>query len=70
MWFNNEFGLKVFRGGKDDWQSAADAARACNEFAEDDEDEQVADSPVSCYNCRYRRWTPTSFVCLKITNKN
>jgi hypothetical protein len=25
----------------------------------------VADESISCYNCRYRRWTVNSFICCK-----
>ncbi|MDD4170960.1 MAG: hypothetical protein PHQ94_01840 [Syntrophomonas sp.] len=53
-----------FRGSKDDWDLAAQIAEKCVEFKADDEDEMVADEAVSCYNCRYRRWTVRSFVCL------
>ena len=28
-------------------------------------DEWVADEIRSCYNCRARRWTAASFVCLR-----
>jgi len=37
----------------------------CQNFRIDDEDELVTDQDRSCYNCRYRRWTINSFVCLK-----
>ena len=36
----------------------------CPWFQADDEDEWVSDDPVSCYNCRYRRWTAESFECV------
>jgi len=51
--------------GRDDWAGAARIAAACETFHPDEEDEQVADEPLSCYNCRYRRWTVTSFNCCK-----
>ena len=51
--------------GRDDWAGAARIAAACDTFRPDEEDEQVADDPLSCYNCRYRRWTVTSFSCRK-----
>lgn len=63
MWLFNGKGAKEFRGGKDDWDGAAVAAEPCSMFKEDVEEELVADQPRSCYNCRYRRWTDTSFVC-------
>lgn len=51
--------------GKNDPVTAAALAIKCTAFHPDDEDEQVADEPLSCYNCRYRRWTVTSFTCCK-----
>ncbi|HEX3011701.1 MAG TPA: hypothetical protein VHQ70_06630 [Syntrophomonadaceae bacterium] len=56
---------REFSGGKEDWDVAAQLAENCSEFKADDEDEIVADEPVSCYNCRFRRWTRDSFVCCK-----
>ncbi len=52
-----------FKGGKAAWADAAEIALDCIFFTADDEDEQVADELVSCYNCRYRRWTAESFTC-------
>jgi len=49
--------------GRDEWSGAAHIAAACGSFFPDEEDEQVADELRSCYNCRYRRWTATSFSC-------
>jgi len=51
--------------GRDDWVGAARIAASCDFFHPDDEDEQIADEPQSCYNCRYRRWTADSFICCK-----
>jgi len=48
-----------------DWPDAARIAASCAGFHPDEEDEQVADEPVSCFNCRYRRWTASSFTCCK-----
>jgi hypothetical protein len=56
---------KEFTGGLNNWAPAAEAASKCPAFVPDDEDEQIADDPVSCYNCRYRRWTFNSIVCIK-----
>jgi hypothetical protein len=50
---------------KNDWAEAARIAAGCETFSPDDEDEQVADEPRSCHNCRYRRWTAASFSCCK-----
>lgn len=63
MWFVNRKEGKVFIHGKDAPVSAADAAIACISFRPDAEEEIVADEPVSCYNCRYRRWSADSFTC-------
>jgi len=53
-----------YTGGKRDWQTAAGIAAICQGFMDDDEDELAADEAVSCYNCRYRRWTADSFLCM------
>lgn len=63
--FLNAKGAMEYQGGKEDWENTAKIAASCGEFIEDDEDEQVSDELISCYNCRYRRWTDTSFVCCK-----
>lgn len=65
MWQFNKNGDWEFTGGRDSWREAARQAELCPGFAADDEDEQTADDSVSCYNCRYRRWTTDSFVCVK-----
>ncbi|MDA8428541.1 MAG: hypothetical protein M0T70_04735 [Geobacteraceae bacterium] len=51
--------------GIDDWAEAARIAAACGSFHPDEEDEQVADEPCSCYNCRYRRWTAAAISCCR-----
>lgn len=48
-----------------DWTGAARIAANCTAFQPDEEDEQVADEAISCYNCRYRRWTIAAFTCCK-----
>lgn len=58
-------GKKTFLYGNNDNENARKAAEACPDFRPDCEDEQVAGDPVSCYNCRYRRWTRESFDCMK-----
>jgi hypothetical protein len=65
MWHINDKGEHEFSKGKEDWKAAARIAEGCPEFKTDDEDEMIADEPVSCYNCQYRRWTVESFVCYK-----
>lgn len=63
MWDNRD-GKAVWRGGKSDYDSAAREAASCGAFRADCEEECVADEDVSCYNCRYRRWTRDSFMCM------
>jgi hypothetical protein len=63
MWRISGNGEKVFLGGKEDWPGGVQAAADCFFFRPDVEEEQVADETVSCYNCRYRRWTAASFAC-------
>jgi len=65
MWKISEQGKREFSGGREDWSVVAEIAAKCADFKADDEDEMVADEPVSCYNCCYRRWTLKSFVCCK-----
>jgi len=65
MWSINDKEEREFTGGKEDWETAANIAGDCPGFKPDDEDEMVADEDVSCYNCRFRRWTMKSFICCK-----
>ncbi|HHT50889.1 MAG TPA: hypothetical protein GXZ78_05395 [Eubacteriaceae bacterium] len=64
MWqiINNK---KVYNGGHYDYKRVEKIALACSNFTEDYEEEQIAEEPISCYNCRYRRWTADSFTCMK-----
>ena len=65
MWLVDHREGKVFAGGREDLHGAAMAAVKCADFRADVEEELVADDPVSCFNCRYRRWTTASFTCQK-----
>lgn len=65
-WIKNESGQYEYAGGKEDWNNVEQIAGLCEEFVLDDEDELVSDEERSCYNCRFRRWTKGSFVCMKI----
>lgn len=65
MYFVLENNKKEFRYGQDNFEMAEKAAKECEFFSEDVEDEIIADSEYSCYNCIYRRWTSKSFSCLK-----
>ena len=52
----------LFRFGRGDPVRAREAV--CGNYRRDDEEETEDDS-VSCYNCRYRRWTQASFTCMR-----
>lgn len=64
MWEVLSDATRRFRGGNNDWAGAAREAEQCARFREDVEEELVADESRSCYNCRYRRWTESSFICI------
>lgn len=51
--------------GCDNWPAAARIAGRCTDFSPDTEEEQVADEALSCYNCRYRRWSASSVDCCR-----
>jgi hypothetical protein len=58
----------VFRGTVGADEDVADAARiaaACTAYRRDDEDEDPVDGARSCFGCRYRRWVPEGFTCVK-----
>jgi hypothetical protein len=63
MWNIDQNGHQQFAGGHEDWRSAALMAARCVKFILDVEEELVADDLRSCYNCRQRRWTASSFTC-------
>jgi len=63
MWRINQNNEREFTGGTEDWATAALMADSCDLFIPDVEEEQVADEPRSCYNCRYRRWSVDSITC-------
>ena len=65
FWTVNRKGQKEFSHGQEAFSTAKKASLNCHDFKIDDEDELVTDQDRSCYNCRYRRWTTDSFVCLK-----
>ena len=64
MWLLDDSGKKLFRGGQENWAAAKAAAAGCEGFRPDEEDEQCDEEILSCYNCRYRRWTVESFTCM------
>ncbi|MDD3344637.1 MAG: molybdopterin biosynthesis protein MoeB [Sulfurospirillaceae bacterium] len=57
----------IFIHGKTAYTEAKKQASQCLYFQLDkDEDEWVTTIQwASCYNCLFRRWTPTSFMCMK-----
>lgn len=54
-----------FLPGRDAPAEAEQAALRCTNFFRDDEEECFASEEISCYNCRYRRWTSDSFECMR-----
>jgi len=61
-------GEPAFRGSvdsDDDLAAAARAAASCGTYRRDDEDEDPLDGALSCFGCRYRRWVPDGFTCMK-----
>lgn len=64
MWLYDEQERRVFSPGQEDYSAAARMADVCESFRPDVDEEWVADESRSCYNCRLRRWTADSFVCL------
>ena len=63
--FIYENNKKMFKFGREDYEQSRIAARDCLNFREDDEDEQVDSTIISCYNCIYRRWSKDSFNCMR-----
>ena len=57
-------GRRLFLGGRENDELAVQAALDCGHFAEDYDEECMAEETVTCYNCRYRRWTQDSFCCM------
>lgn len=58
----------VFIGGMDESPAIAAAARLardCPSFALDDEDEIYLPGETTCFNCRFRRWIPAGFTCMR-----
>ncbi|MBW8186177.1 hypothetical protein [Shewanella nanhaiensis] len=65
---NFEFDGQVFRfrfGSENELESRVTASE-CYLFMPDDEDEQIDDSLISCYNCMNRRWLIDGMACMKI----
>lgn len=61
-------GEPEFRGSvasDDDLAAAARVASVCGTYRRDDEDEDPLGGALSCFGCRYRRWIPDGFTCMK-----
>lgn len=63
MW-NIENNLKVFKNGQEAYAEVASIASSCPDFTADYEEEWADDEEISCYNCKFRRWTTKSFMCM------
>lgn len=63
MWIYKD-GKKLFKGNHTDYAIVGELAQKCLNFCPDDEDEQVDDQELSCFNCIFRRWSEKSFYCL------
>lgn len=63
--FTDERGQRLFRFGQSNPAAAKACASACGQFCWDDDEECMDDSTICCYNCRYRRWSPSSFHCMR-----
>lgn len=66
VWRVDQKGAREFALGKESWGAAAGAALDCLSFFADVDEELVAEDERSCYNCRYRRWSASSFTCLGV----
>ena len=64
MWEAGKRGRRYLTG-RDAPCEAERAARECGLFSRDDEEECFASEDITCYNCRYRRWTSDSFECMR-----
>ncbi len=51
--------------GPENWKEGHILALGCMSFISDVEEEWIADDPISCYNCRYRRWLSNGIGCMK-----
>ena len=63
--FTYENGKKRFLHGTQAEALAAAEAERCAAFVRDCEEECFSAAERSCYNCRWRRWLPEGFQCMK-----
>lgn len=52
-------------GSDRDVEDAALFASSCVSFRLDDDDEDPTGGAVNCFGCRFRRWVPGGFTCMK-----
>ncbi len=66
-YFTKESKQIIFKYGRNDYKKAEEKGTRCKDFILDaDEDELVTSTKFNtCYNCLFRRWSKTSFTCLK-----
>lgn len=64
-YFKLDSGALRFKLGLDNEEASRAAANECRFFMPDDEDEQIDDMPISCYNCMNRRWLADGMECIK-----
>lgn len=48
-----------------DVEIAMRLSAACGAFSLDDEDEDPLEGTRTCFGCRFRRWVPGGFTCLR-----
>lgn len=61
-------GTRNFCGSEkntDDFKDTIILAKACTSYKVDVDEEVDWDNEITCYNCRYRRWTKYGFSCFK-----
>ncbi len=68
-WFYQQQGKWLFRFTNEDDHHAQQAAKYCDQFMEDDEDEMIDDELISCFNCMKRRWLIEGFECRGLAKK-
>lgn len=61
-------GIKHFTGDSsvgDDLRATVILAGACPLYQDDVEEESYLENALTCFNCRFRRWTRSGFTCYK-----
>ena len=59
VWFQGDIDCQA------DLRAASGIAQGCSAYAEDDDDECYLEGARTCFDCRYRRWRPGGFTCMK-----